>query len=40
MPHQNYKGLATKKEGEAWFAMAPAQAANVSTLAATLEKKA
>ena len=32
MLHGNYKGLATKKEAEAWFAVAPAQAANVITL--------
>ena len=31
--HAHYKGLATKAEGEAWFAVAPAQAANVITLA-------
>ena len=33
MLHGNYKGLATKKEAEAWFAMAPALAANVIPLA-------
>ena len=29
MVHKNYKGLMTKQDGEAWFAVAPAQAANV-----------
>jgi integrase len=28
MLHQNYKGLATRKEGEAWFAVSPEQPAN------------
>jgi integrase len=28
MLHQNYKGLATRKEAEAWFAVAPAPAAS------------
>ena len=34
MVHKNYKGLMTKKDGEAWFAVAPAQAANVIPLPA------
>ncbi len=34
MVHQHYKGLATKKEAEAWFAVAPEQPANVLLLAA------
>ena len=29
MVHGNYKGLATKKQAEAWFAVAPGQPANV-----------
>lgn len=33
MIHQHYKGLATKKEGEAWFAVAPARPGNVIQLA-------
>ena len=33
MPHGNYKGLATKKEAEKWFAVAPERAANVVQLA-------
>jgi integrase len=33
MVHGSYKGLSTKKDGEAWFAVAPAQAANVIQLA-------
>lgn len=37
MVHKNYKGLATAKEAEAWFAVAPARAANVIHLA-TAEK--
>jgi integrase len=39
MIHAHYKGLATKKEAEAWFAVAPDQAANVIPLAsdATVE---
>jgi integrase len=32
MIHAHYKGLLTKAEGEAWFAVAPAQAANVIPL--------
>ena len=32
--HSHYKGLMTKKEGEAWFAVLPARAANVIALAA------
>jgi integrase len=38
MVHQHYKGLATKKEAEAWFAVAPAQAVNVTPLAAATKK--
>jgi hypothetical protein len=34
MIHAHYKGLLTKAEGEAWFAVAPAQAANVIHLPA------
>jgi hypothetical protein len=34
MVHKNYRGLMTKKDGEAWFAVAPAQAANVIPLPA------
>ncbi len=34
MLHRNYKGLATRKEAEAWFAVTPAQAANVIPLTA------
>jgi integrase len=33
MVHQHYKGLATKKEAEAWFAVAPEQAENVIPIA-------
>ena len=33
MVHKHYKGLLTKKEGEAWFAVAPEQPGNVITLA-------
>ena len=33
MIHGNYKGLATKKEAEKWFAVAPERAANVIQLA-------
>jgi hypothetical protein len=33
MIHAHYKGLATKKEAEQWFAVAPAQPANVISLA-------
>ena len=32
MVHKHYKGLLTKKEGEAWFAVAPPQATNVIML--------
>ena len=32
MVHQHYKGLSTKAEAEKWFAVAPAQAANVIPL--------
>jgi integrase len=39
MVHRNYKGLLTKKEGEAWFAVAPAQPENVITLAQPPVKK-
>jgi integrase len=35
MIHSHYKGLLTKKEGEAWFAVAPEQPANVIPLAAS-----
>ena len=34
MLYGTYKGLATKKEAEAWFAVAPAQAQNVTVLSA------
>ena len=34
MVHKNYKGLMTKKDGEAWFAVAPVQPANVIQLSA------
>jgi hypothetical protein len=40
MIHAHYNGLATKKDGEAWFAVAPAQAANVITLPAVSRKEA
>jgi hypothetical protein len=40
MVHKNYKGLMTKKDGEAWFAVAPAQAANVIPLPAVSRKDA
>ena len=33
MVHKNYKGLMTKKDGEAWFGVAPARPGNVITLA-------
>jgi hypothetical protein len=33
MIHGNYKGLATNKEAEKWFAVAPERAANVVQLA-------
>lgn len=39
MVHQHYKGLATKKEAEAWFNVAPAQAANVLPLATAAEAR-
>jgi integrase len=32
MVHRHYKGLLTKKQGEAWFAVSPAKAANVIQL--------
>jgi integrase len=35
MLHSNYKGLATKEQGAAWFAVAPAKAANVVQLSAS-----
>ncbi|MCX6925949.1 MAG: hypothetical protein NT154_22495, partial [Verrucomicrobia bacterium] len=35
MVHKNYKGLVTKKDGEAWFAVAPAQAANIIPMPTT-----
>jgi hypothetical protein len=34
MIHQHYKGLATKKQAEAWFAVAPTVEENVIRLAA------
>ena len=40
MIHASYKGLLTKAEGEAWFAVAPAQAANVIPLPAVSRKEA
>ena len=40
MVHKNYKGLMTKKDGKAWFAVAPAQAANVIPLAAVSRQDA
>ena len=40
MVHKNYKGLMTKKDGEAWFAVAPASAENVIPLGTPLEKLA
>jgi integrase len=36
--HSNYKGLATKKQGEAWFAVAPAQPDNVVQLGKVVTK--
>jgi hypothetical protein len=33
MIHAHYKGLATKAEAERWFAVAPAEAANIITMA-------
>ncbi len=38
MIHQHYKGLATKAEAEKWFAVTPAQAANVIPLATAAAK--
>jgi integrase len=38
MVHSNYKGLTTKREGEAWFAVTPVKPANVISLTATSEK--
>lgn len=38
MIHRHYKGLATKKEAEAWFAVSPEQAANVIPMPATTIK--
>jgi hypothetical protein len=40
MVHKNHKGLMTKKDGEAWYAVAPAQAANVIPLPAATRKEA
>jgi integrase len=40
MIHQHYKGLLTKAEGQAWFAVAPEQAANVIPLPAVARKEA
>jgi integrase len=40
MVHQHYNGLWTKAEGEAWFAVAPEQAANVIALPAVSRKDA
>ena len=37
MLHANYKGLATKKEAEQWFAVAPRQPENVVPLGAALQ---
>jgi hypothetical protein len=34
----HYRGLAKKKEAEAWFAVSPAQAANVIALASAAKK--
>ena len=39
MIHAPYKGLLTKAEGEGWFAMAPACAANVILLPAVSRKR-
>ena len=33
MVHKNYKGLLTRKQAEAWFAVAPVRPANVTPLA-------
>jgi hypothetical protein len=38
MIHAHYKGLATKTEGEKWFAVEPGRAANVIPLAANATK--
>jgi len=38
MIHEHYKGLMTKKQGEAWFAVAPEQAGNVIQLSASTKK--
>ena len=38
MVHGSYKGLATKKDGEAWFAVAPEQPGNVIPLATAATK--
>ena len=38
MIHQHYKGLATKAEAEKWFAVRPAQAANVIPMATAATK--
>ena len=38
MIHQHYRGLMTKKDGEAWFAVAPAQAANIIPMAARADE--
>jgi integrase len=38
MIHQHYKGLLTRKEGEAWFCVAPAQPSNVIALTAAPKK--
>jgi hypothetical protein len=40
MIHAHYKGLLTKAEGEAWFAVAPAKAANVIPLPAVSRTEA
>ena len=37
MLHTNYKGLATKKEAEQWFAVAPTQPANVVPLGSAMQ---
>jgi hypothetical protein len=39
MLHKNYKGLMTKKQGEAWFNVAPVRPGNVVQLGATAAKK-
>jgi hypothetical protein len=38
--HAHYKKLLTKAEGEAWFAVAPAQAANIIPLPSITRKEA